>query len=67
MFAVVDGLFGLGSLILAVVDPTGAETWLRWALAVLGMVVIGIGIAKTALRHQAGPDVVVPGTRGEPA
>jgi hypothetical protein len=53
--AVVDLLFGLGAIALAVLDPSGAETWARWLLAGLGLFSLDLAAAKAwAARRTSG-------------
>lgn len=42
----VDAAFTAGVVALAIVDPTGAETWLRWTLIVVAGLAAMMGIAK---------------------
>lgn len=45
----IDGVFALAMLVPAVADPTGADTWLRWALVGLGLILAAFGVIKTRL------------------
>lgn len=46
MLAATDLLFGVGAIAVALINPTGAETWVRWSLAALGDVSLVFGAVK---------------------
>ncbi len=50
--AAADLGFAAGVLALATVDPTGAASWVRWTLAVLGAATIAMASVKLAGRNQ---------------
>lgn len=46
--AAVDLVFAIGVLWVAIADPTGAQTWMRWTITGLATVVMILGIVKLA-------------------
>lgn len=51
---VIDAVFGIGVLVVAVTDPLGAELWARWLLGVTGMLSLDLAAAKALGRARLG-------------
>ncbi len=49
----IDVVFGLGVLLVAVMDPFGAETWARWLLGATGLLSLDLAAAKVYGRSLA--------------
>jgi hypothetical protein len=62
--AVVDLLFGVGAVTVAVLDPSGAATWARWLVAALGVVSLDLAAVKAWGAHRTIADAD-PGTGGQ--
>lgn len=43
----IDAVFGVAMLAVAIADPSGAEVWVRWVIAVVGVVSLDLAAVKT--------------------
>jgi hypothetical protein len=59
--ALVDGLFALAVVGMAIADPTGAAAWLRWTLGALGAVVAVVAELKWVAAGRRSATAVVRG------
>ncbi len=52
--ALVDVLFGVSALVVAVADPTGAEVVARWVVGAVGAASLTVGVVKVLLARRTG-------------
>jgi hypothetical protein len=50
---VIDAVFGIGVLVVALSDPFGAATWARWLLGATGLLSVDLAAAKAYGRSLA--------------
>jgi hypothetical protein len=48
----IDSLFGIAMLTVAITDPSGAETWMRWAVGLIALMSLDLAAVKAWGRRR---------------